>query len=155
VKSPDRIASSDAVPASRLAWIAGALNTAAQPSRLAVGFVVALLLWAPGLAWDAAVGPTIDPPGLLAEPWDDIERADAERTMRRLAAQLVPEVNYEGPRVPAAELAATIPRPSACSRRPAACAPSRPSGASRRSRTPRPRRGRPWSTGRWRSTPGR
>lgn len=108
MKSPDRIASSDAVPASRLAWIAGALNTAAQPSRLAVGFVVALLLWAPGLAWDAAVGPTIDPPGLLAEPWDDIERADAERTMRRLAAQLVPEVNYEGPRVPAAELAATL-----------------------------------------------
>jgi hypothetical protein len=108
VNSPERIAASDAVPASRLAWIAGALNTAAQPSRLAVGFVVALLLWAPGLAWDAAVGPVIDPPGLLAEPWDDIEQADAERTMRRLAAQLVPDVSYEGARVPAAELAATL-----------------------------------------------
>ena len=67
MKSPDRIAASDAVPASRLAWIAGALNTAAQPSRLAVGFVVALIslaalrnfgpvLFYVGLAIFAAVG---------------------------------------------------------------------------------------------------
>jgi hypothetical protein len=103
-----RIAASDAVPASRIAWIAGALTTASQPSRLVVGFVIALLLWVPGLAWDAAVGPAIDPPGLLAEPWDDLEQADAQRTLRRLSAQLVPERDFEGARIPAADLASAL-----------------------------------------------
>ncbi len=103
-----QLAASDAVPFSRLAWIAGALGTAAQPHRLVVGFLLALLLWVPGLAWDASVGATIDPPGLLAEPWDDIEQDDAQRTLRRLAVQHVPDRNFEGARIPAAELAAAL-----------------------------------------------
>ncbi|MBU3684552.1 MAG: hypothetical protein FGM39_11170 [Phycisphaerales bacterium] len=108
MERPDRIASSDAVPVARLAWLAGCLTTAAQPARLAVGFVVALLLWAPGLAWDAAVGPTIDPPGLLAEPWEDLERAEAQATMRRISAQLLPDVTFEGAQIPADQLAAAL-----------------------------------------------
>ena len=96
------------MPFSRLAWIAGALGTAAQPHRLVVGFVIALLLWVPGLAWDASVGASIDPPGLLAEPWDDTEQDDAQRTLRRLAVQHVPDCNFEGARIPAAELAAAL-----------------------------------------------
>jgi hypothetical protein len=108
VERPDRIASSDAVPVARLAWLAGCLTTAAQPARLAVGFVVALLLWGPGLAWDAAVGPSIDPPGLLAEPWGDLERAEAQAAMRRISAQLLPDVTFEGAQIPADELAAAL-----------------------------------------------
>ena len=92
----------------RLAWLAGCLTTAAQPARLAVGFVVALLLWGPGLAWDAAVGPSIDPPGLLAEPWGDLERAEAQAAMRRISAQLLPDVTFEGAQIPADELAAAL-----------------------------------------------
>lgn len=103
-----QLAASDAVPFSRLAWIAGALGTAAQPHRLVVGFVIALLLWVPGLAWDASVGASIDPPGLLAEPWDDTEQDDAQRTLRRLAVQHVPDSNFEGARIPAADLAAAL-----------------------------------------------
>lgn len=105
---PDRLAIAEIVPPARLAWIAGALTTAAQPARLAVGFVVALTLWCGGMAWDLGTGPSVDPPGILAEPWGDIEQAEAERTMRRLAAQLVPEVNFEGARMPAAELASLL-----------------------------------------------
>lgn len=96
------------MPVARLAWLAGSLTTAAQPARLAVGFVVALLLWGPGLAWDAAVGPTIDPPGLLAEPWEDLERAEAQATMRRISAQLLPDVTFEGAQIPADQLAAAL-----------------------------------------------
>jgi hypothetical protein len=73
-----------------------------------VGFVIALLLWVPGLAWDASVGASIDPPGLLAEPWDDTEQDDAQRTLRRLAVQHVPDSNFEGARIPAADLAAAL-----------------------------------------------
>ena len=98
----------DAVPVARLAWIAGALGTATQPGRLAVGFLAALLLWMPGLAWDRAFGPSIDPPGLLAEPWDDVERDDSQRTLRRLAAVHVPELDFEGAILPADELAAAL-----------------------------------------------
>lgn len=105
---PDRLAITEIVPPARLAWIAGALTTAAQPARLAVGFVVALVLWCGGMAWDVGTGPAVDPPGILAEPWGDIEQAEAERTMRRLAAQLVPEVNFEGARMPAAQLASLL-----------------------------------------------
>jgi hypothetical protein len=49
VDSSARTAASDAVPFSRIAWIAGALSSAVQPSRLWVGFLAALLLWIPGL----------------------------------------------------------------------------------------------------------
>lgn len=79
-----------------------------QPSRLWVGFLAALLLWVPGLVWDRAVGPAIDPPGLLAEPWDDIERDDSQRTLRRLAVIHVPELTFEGAVLPADELAAAL-----------------------------------------------
>ena len=103
-----RIAASDVVPFSRFAWLAGALATAVQPSRLAVGLLAALLLWLPGIAWDRAVGPRIDPPGLLAEPWDEIEQDDAQRTLRRLAVQHAPELNFEGATIPADELASAL-----------------------------------------------
>lgn len=103
-----RTAASDAVPFSRIAWIAGALSGAVQPGRLWVGFIAAILLWVPGLVWDRAVGPAIDPPGLLAEPWDDIERDDAQRTLRRLAVIHVPELTFEGAVLPAGELAAAL-----------------------------------------------
>ncbi|MFM9146000.1 MAG: hypothetical protein ACKORL_11780 [Phycisphaerales bacterium] len=142
MERPDRIASSDAVPVARLAWLAGCLTTAAQPARLAVGFVVALLLWAPGLAWDAAVGPTIDPPGLLAEPWEDLERAEAQATMRRISAQLLPDVTFEGAQIPADQLAAALAaRADDLADDPAAAERMR-TAARRRSRrpTPRPRR---------------
>lgn len=108
VDSSARTAASDAVPFSRIAWIAGALSSAVQPSRLWVGFLAALLLWIPGLVWDRAVGPAIDPPGLLAEPWDDIERDDSQRTLRRLAVIHVPELTFEGAVLPARELAAAL-----------------------------------------------
>ena len=104
------IASSDAVPAARLAWIAGAIGSATQPSRLAIGFLLAVLLWGPGLAWDAAVGPSIDPPGLLRERWDDLDHDESQRVLRRLAVQHVPEASFEGARLPAAELAAALER---------------------------------------------
>lgn len=108
MQSSRRPASDSFVPATRFAWLAGVLTTAAQPSRLAVGFVVALCLWIPGLAWDAAVGPRIDPPGMLAEPWDDVEQDDAQRTLRRIAAQLLPELTFEGARIPADDLAVAL-----------------------------------------------
>jgi hypothetical protein len=103
-----RIAASDVVPFARFAWLAGCLGTAVQPARLAVGLLAALLLWLPGIAWDRAVGPRIDPPGLLAEPWDDLERDDAQRTLRRLAVQHVPEMDFEGATIPAEDLAAAL-----------------------------------------------
>ncbi len=103
-----RIAHSSLVPASRFAWMAGALSTAAQPARLAVGLVVALLVFVPGLTWDAAVGARIDPPGLLAEPWDDIEQAEAQHTLRTIASKLVPELDFESARVPAGDLVAAL-----------------------------------------------
>lgn len=108
--SSARIVASDAVPFSRIAWIAGAIGTAVQPARLGVGLVLAILLWVPGLAWDALTEPRIDPPGLLAEPWDDTERADAQRTLRRLAVQHVPERDFEGAQIPADQLAAALAR---------------------------------------------
>lgn len=106
--SSARISASDAVPFSRIAWIAGAIGTSVQPARLGVGFLLALLLWVPGLAWDALTEPRIDPPGLLAEPWDDTERADAQRTLRRLAVQHVPERDFEGAQIPPDQLAAAL-----------------------------------------------
>jgi hypothetical protein len=96
------------VPVARLAWIAGALGTAAQPGRVAIGFLAAVLLWIPGLAWDRVDGPSIDPPGLLAEPWDDVERDEAQRTLRRMAAIHVPEIDFEGAVLPAEDLAAAL-----------------------------------------------
>lgn len=108
VDSSARISASDAVPFSRIAWIAGAIGTSVQPARLGVGFLLALLLWVPGLAWDALTEPRIDPPGLLAEPWDDTERADAQRTLRRLAVQHVPERDFEGAQIPPDQLAAAL-----------------------------------------------
>jgi hypothetical protein len=103
-----RSSAPEAVPVARIAWIAGALGSATQPGRLAVGFLAALLLWMPGLAWDRAFGPSIDPPGLLAEPWDDLERDDAQRTLRRLAVVHVPELDFEAAILPAGELAAAL-----------------------------------------------
>jgi hypothetical protein len=108
VNSLPRRSAAETVPVARLAWIAGALATAAQPGRVAIGFLAAVLLWVPGLAWDRAAGPTVDPPGLLAEPWDDVERDEAQRTLRRMAAINVPEIDFEGAILPAEDLAAVL-----------------------------------------------
>ena len=88
--------------------MAGALSTAAQPPRLAVGFVAAVLFFVPGMVWDAAVGARIDPPGLLAEPWDDIEQAEAQHTLRTIASRLLPEMDFESARVPAEDVVAAL-----------------------------------------------
>ena len=108
MNSLPRRSAAETVPVARLAWIAGALATAAQPGRVAIGFLAAVLLWVPGLAWDRAAGPTVDPPGLLAEPWDDVERDEAQRTLRRMAAINVPEIDFEGAILPAEDLAAVL-----------------------------------------------
>lgn len=89
-------------------WVGGAVSTAFQPTRLVAGFVIALAIWLPGLAWDTFLGAHMDAPGLLGEPYDDAEQAAVQATLRRLAADYAPDVVYESARVPAAELAAVL-----------------------------------------------
>ncbi|MBL9141155.1 MAG: hypothetical protein JNK53_04755, partial [Phycisphaerae bacterium] len=90
------------------AWIAGGLTTAFQPSRLAAGFMVALLIWLPGLGWDALTGQNLDSTGFLGEPYDDAERAAVQATLRRIAADEVPDWVYETAQVPANDLAVLL-----------------------------------------------
>ncbi len=91
-----------------LAWVGGAFSSAFQPSRLVAGFVVALLLWLPGLGWDALVGRHVDPTGFTGVPYDDAEQAAVQATLRRLAAEYVPDQPFEEARVPADALAALL-----------------------------------------------
>lgn len=86
----------------------GAFSTAFQPSRLAAGLLVALLIWLPGLGWDALTGRTLDATGFTGEPYDDAQQSAVQATLRKLAADYAPDLVFEGARVPALDLAAEL-----------------------------------------------
>lgn len=88
-----------------LAWLGGGVTTAFQPSRLAAGFLLALLIWLPGLGWDALTGRNLDATGYLGEPYDDTERAAVQATLRRIAAEHVPDRPFESAQIDAHVLA--------------------------------------------------
>jgi len=64
--------------------VGGAFSTAFQPSRLAAGLLVALLIWLPGLGWDALTGRTLDPTGYTGEPFDDAQQAAVQANLPQL-----------------------------------------------------------------------
>lgn len=72
------------------------------------GIIISVAIWLPGVGWDALIGPTVDPSGLLAEPFDDAEQAEVQATLRRLAAEHAPDAVFETARVPAQELAVIL-----------------------------------------------